>query len=252
MTHRDILIRYLNDYLRTADFRDYGPQGLQIEGRESIRRIVTGVSSNLQLIDAAIENDADLLLVHHGLFWEGDPVVLTGWRRRRIARVLQVDLNLAAYHLCLDAHEQVGNNAVAARALGLTAIRGWCTHRGQPIGMRGEWEEPLPWREAVDRINRLYQSDALLFPFGPDMVRRVGIVSGGAQREVFTAIDDELDLFITGEASEYVMSAAREGCIHFIGAGHHNTERLGVRALGEHVAQRFELEHRFIDIPNPV
>lgn len=251
MPTRDGILRYLHDYLRVSDYRDYGPQGLQVEGKPEVRKVVSGVSGGVALFEAAAEAGADLVIVHHGIFWDRESRVVKGGLKRRLELLLENQITLAAYHLCLDAHPEVGNNFLAAQGLGLENIRPWAEHNGRTIGYRGEWPGK-PVGEAVDEVNSLYGSDSLAFLFGPELVREVGIVSGGAQSDVRTAIEDGLDLFITGEVSEYVMSTAKEGGIHFLGAGHHNTERLGIRALGEHLAERFGVEHEFIDIPNPV
>jgi len=252
MVLRDELLAYLSSYLKVDDYRDYGPQGLQVEGRERVERIVTGVSANRDLIEAAINAGAEMILVHHGLFWDGDSPVLRGWRRNRIALLLRHEITLAGYHLCLDAHPDVGNNALAARELGLEHLTPWVKHQNQYIGWRGVWPEPLELEEAVARVNRLYGAQSLVLPGNRPAISHVGIVSGGAQREIFRAVEDGLDLFITGEASEFVMSAAREGGTHFIASGHHNTERIGIKALGEHLSREFDVAHEFIDIPNPV
>ncbi|HEU4754763.1 MAG TPA: Nif3-like dinuclear metal center hexameric protein, partial [Armatimonadota bacterium] len=234
------------------DFRDYGPQGLQVEGKAEVRKVVSGVSGSVALFEAAIAAEADFIIVHHGIFWERESRVVKGGLKRRLELLLQNGMTLAGYHLCLDAHPEVGNNILAARGLGLADIQPWADYNGRPIGFRGEWEPGKSPEEARRLVDALYGSQALAFLYGPDPIRTVGIISGGAQGEVRRAVEDGLDLFITGEASEFVMSVAREGGIHFLAAGHHNTERLGIRALGEHLAQRFGVEHQFIDIPNPV
>jgi dinuclear metal center YbgI/SA1388 family protein len=251
MANRDDLLRYLQGYLRVEDYRDYGPQGLQVEGRAEVRKVVSGVSGSVALFEAAAAAGADLILVHHGIFWDRESRVVKGGLKRRLELLLQHEMTLAAYHLCLDAHAEVGNNILAARGLGLTHIQPWAEYNGRTIGFRGEWDG-LPPDEAVRRVNALYGSQSLAFLSGPERIRRVGIISGGAQAEIRLAIEDGLDLYITGEVSEYVMTTAQEGGIHFLSAGHYNTERLGIRALGEHVAERFGVEHEFIDLPNPV
>lgn len=251
MAQRDDILRYLNDYLRVPAFRDYGPQGLQVEGKPEVHRVVSGVSGSVALFEAAVEAGADLVIVHHGIFWDRESRVVKGGLKRRLQLLLDHEITLAGYHLCLDAHPEVGNNALAARGLNLEDIQPWCEYNGQAIGFRGRWEGK-PVAEAVRLVNELYGSSAVEFLHGPDLVRTVGIVSGGAQGEIRAAIDLGLDLFITGEVSEFVMNTAREGGIHFLGAGHYNTETLGIRALGEHLAAQFGIEHRFIDIPNPV
>ncbi|MFN3653000.1 MAG: Nif3-like dinuclear metal center hexameric protein [Armatimonadota bacterium] len=249
---RDEILGYLHDYLRVGEFRDYGPQGLQVEGRAEVRSVVTGVSGSVALFEKAAEVGADMVLVHHGIFWDRDSRVVKGALKRRLELLLRHELTLAAYHLCLDAHPEVGNNALAARRLGLANIRPWGESGGKAIGFRGEWEPAKPIVDALDEINLLYRSQALTFRNGPRQVRSVGIVSGGAQSMLGDAVEAGLDMFITGEASEYVMNMSLENGIHFVGAGHYNTETLGIRAVGEHLAERFGLQHLFIDLPNPV
>lgn len=251
MASRDAILRSLHDLLQVGEWPDYGPQGLQVEGREEVATVVTGVSGNAALLEAAVEAGADMVLVHHGIFWDNESRVVKGGLKRRLELLLRNGITLAGYHLCLDAHAELGNNVLAARGLGLSAIQPWGLYRGRPIGFRGEWEGISP-AEAVERVDAFYGSRSLSFLYGPDLVRTVGIISGGAQGQVREAIEDGLDLFITGEASEFVQAAAREGGIHFLAAGHHNTERLGIRAVGEYVAERFGVRHLFIDIPNPV
>lgn len=248
---RNEILSYLHEYLRVGDFRDYGPQGLQVEGKPTVAKVVSGVSGCVPLFEAAVKAGADLVIVHHGIFWDRESRVVKGGLKRRLELLLDHDLTLAAYHLCLDAHPELGNNVLAARGLGLSNIRPWAEHGGRLLGFRGEWEGRTP-QEALRAVNEFYGSTGLSFLYGPESVRTVGIVSGGAQSDIRTAIEEGLDMFITGEVSEYVMNTAREDNIHFIAAGHHATERLGIRALGDHLASRFNLDHEFIDIPNPV
>lgn len=251
MPARDEILSYLREYLRVDEYRDYGPQGLQVEGKAEVRKIVTGVSGGVTLFEKAVAAGADMVLVHHGIFWENESRVVRGGMKRRLELLLQHEITLAGYHLCLDAHPEVGNNILACRGLGLHDVEPWLEYRGKTIGFRGEWDG-CPVDEAVGRVNTLYDTTALAFLYGPALVRRVGVVSGGAQGEVRAAIADGLDMFVTGEASEFVMNTAQEGGIHFLAAGHYATERLGIRALGEHVAARFGVAHEFVDVPNPV
>lgn len=248
---RDAVLQYLEEYLQVSAFPDYGPQGLQVEGSPEVRKLVTGVSACVELIERAVAAGAQMLLVHHGIFWDRDPRILRGPLKRRIELLLKHDLTLGAYHLCLDAHPELGNNILAARGLGLADPAPWAPVNGRLIGWRGCWDG-LPPEEALARICRLYGSDPLAFLDGPPRIREVGIISGGAQSEVRRAAEEGLDLFITGEASEYVMHAAREYGMHYVAAGHHATERLGIRALGEHLRNTLGVEHEFIDVPNPV
>ena len=249
---RDNILSHLHEYLRVADFRDYGPQGLQVEGRPDVRKVVSGVSGSVALFEQAAAAGADMVIVHHGIFWERESRVVKGGLKRRLELLLEHGMTLAGYHLCLDAHPELGNNILGVRGLQLENTAPWAEYQGRLIGFRGEWTVPITPQEAVERINRLYGSDSLTFLAGPGMVRTAGVITGGAQDQVGDAIEAGLDMFITGEASEFVMNRAREGGIHFVAAGHYNTERLGIRALGEYVAQRFGVAHEFIDIPNPV
>jgi dinuclear metal center YbgI/SA1388 family protein len=251
MVARDELIGYLDSYLKVREYRDYGPQGLQVEGRPEIRKVVTAVSSSLELFERAAAAGADLVMVHHGLLWDRDSRLVRGAFRERLAVLMRNEINLAGYHLCLDAHPEVGNNALAARSLGLTDIQPWCEEGGVTIGFRGRCE-PASAAEWLQRINTLYGSDSLAFLYGPEPVRSIGIISGGAQRQVHDALAEGLDMYVTGEVSEFVMHTAKEGGIHFVAAGHYNTERIGIRALGEHIASRYNIDVEFIDLPNPV
>jgi dinuclear metal center YbgI/SA1388 family protein len=245
------LVAYLDQYLDSRG-RDYGPNGLQVEGKAEIRKIVTGVSSCQQLFVRAREAGADAVLVHHGLFWEGMPRTLTGFQYRRVAELIRGEMSLIAYHLPLDRHPEVGNNAVACREIGLADLEPFGLHEGLPIGFKGRFSQPIPAAELVKRCGRVYGQEPLAFLEGPDPVSTLGIISGGAQSELYEAIADGLDAYITGEASEWVMNVAREAGIHYLAAGHYATERLGVRALGEHLQGRFGIEAEFIDVPNPV
>jgi dinuclear metal center YbgI/SA1388 family protein len=248
---RGALIAYLDQYLDSRG-RDYGPNGLQVEGKEEIRKVVTGVSSCQELFVRARQVGADAVLVHHGLFWEGMPRTLTGFQYRRVAELIRGEMNLIAYHLPLDRHTEVGNNAVAGREIGLADLEPFGLHDGLPIGFKGRFPEPISAAELVARCRRVYQQEPLVFLEGPDPVSTLGIISGGAQRELYDAIADDLDAYITGEVSEWVMNVARESKIHYLAAGHYATERLGIRALGEHLQERFGVEVEFIDVPNRV
>jgi dinuclear metal center YbgI/SA1388 family protein len=248
---RDALVSHLDEYLDSRG-RDYGPNGLQVEGREEIRKVVTGVSACRELFVRAREAGADAVLVHHGLFWEGMPRTLTGFQYRRVAELIQGEMSLIAYHLPLDRHAEVGNNALAGRRFELAGLEPFGLHEGLPIGFKGRFPSPIPAAELVERCRQVYSQEPLAFLSGPDPVRSLGIISGGAQRELYDAIADGLDAYITGEVSEWVMNVARETETHYLAAGHYATERLGVRALGEHLAERFGIEAEFIDVPNPV
>jgi dinuclear metal center YbgI/SA1388 family protein len=246
------LVRYLDAYLESVGVADYGPNGLQVEGAALVRRLVTGVSACRELFERARAARADALLVHHGLFWRGTPYPLVGLQYHRVAELVRGGLALLAYHLPLDRHGEVGNNAVAARRLGLHELAPFALHEGVAIGWQGRLLEAIPASELAARCGVLYEQPALLLGPSERLVRRVGIVSGGAQREFLQAIAEGLDAFITGEASEWVTNLARESGVAYIAAGHYATERIGVKALGDHLAERFGIAVEFIDVPNPV
>jgi dinuclear metal center YbgI/SA1388 family protein len=249
---RQDLVAYLDQYLDASHGRDYGPNGLQVEGRDEIRKVVTGVSSCHELFVRARQAGADAVLVHHGLFWDGMPRTLTGFQFRRVAELIRGEMSLIAYHLPLDRQAEIGNNALACRAFGLAGIEPFGLHEGLPIGFKGHFPEPIAATELVGRCRRVYGQVPLAFLSGSDPIRSLGIISGGAQQELYQAISEGLDAYITGEVSEWVMNVAREAGIHYLAAGHYATERLGIRALGEHLAEKFGIEAEFIDVPNPV
>ena len=246
------LVEYLDRLLAAGEGSDVCPNGLQVEGRPRVHRLVTGVSACHELFETARQREADAVLVHHGIFWRGDAQVLRGVQYRRVAELVRGEMSLLAYHLPLDRHPELGNNALAARALGLGELAPFGDLGDETWGFRGRFAEPVSMNRFVERCRELFGVEPLVFAHGPDPLRSAGIVSGGAQRALSQAIDAGIDLFLTGEASEWVMNLAREAGIHFIAAGHYATERLGVRALGEHLADRFGIRVEFIDIPNPV
>lgn len=252
MIERDELVRYLDRYLEAGKGGDYGPNGLQVEGRPEIHKLATGVSACEELFERAAAEGADAVLVHHGIFWRGLPSTLVGMRYRRVAALVRSGLSLIAYHLPLDRHPEVGNNALAARAFGLVDLQPFAEAEGMPVGFSGRFPEPLPAAELVARCRAIFEREPLVLGAGPDPVRTLGIVSGGAQSELWAAVEAGLDAYLTGEASEWVMNVARECGLHYLAAGHYATERLGIRALGDHVAERFGVEVQFIDVPNPV
>ena len=249
---RDRLVAYLDAYLEAKKGRDYGPNGLQVEGRREIRKIVTGVSGCIELFERAREAGADAVLVHHGILWDWMPRQLTGFHFRRVAELIRHDISLIGYHLPLDRNKEVGNNAVAARAFGLVDLEPFALHEGLPTGWKGRFPEAISSDELVERCRRIYGQEPLAFLEGPEPIPTLGIVSGGAQKELYAALEDGLAAYITGEVSEWVMNVAREAGIHYLAAGHYATERLGVIALGEHLREKFGVAVEFIDVPNPV
>jgi dinuclear metal center YbgI/SA1388 family protein len=247
MTRITSIINALDELLTPSAFQDLGPNGLQVPGPEEVSRVVTGVSAQRPLIERAVEEGAQLVLVHHGLFWSFNPLGLTPLLAERLRPLFKHDIALAAYHLPLDAHPEIGNNALLASALGAqehVAFAG--------IGRGATFGEPVPAAELVARVAAATGREPLVFDAGPPEVRRIAIVSGGAASRLGQAVAEGYDAFLTGEPKENVMADAREAGIHFIAAGHYATETFGVRRLGELLAEQFGIEHVWVDLPNPV
>ncbi|CAA0110178.1 GTP cyclohydrolase 1 type 2 [Halioglobus japonicus] len=248
------LCQYLDQCLQPQRFKDYCPNGLQVEGKARVVRLATGVTACQRLLDAAVEWGADALLVHHGYFWTGEAPQIVGMKRRRIATLLANELSLLAYHLPLDAHPLLGNNACLGKLLGFD-------HQDQAplqpdvadgLGNIADLAEPVPVRQVVAQLAQITGREPLHVGDPDKPVRRIAWCTGAAQGYIDTALLAGADLYITGEASEQTVHTAREEGIEFIAAGHHATERYGVQAVGEHLATQFSLQHRFIDIDNPV
>ncbi len=243
--------KYLNQFFKNDEFQDMCPNGLQVEGNENIHKIVIGVSASVELFEKAIEKKADTIIVHHGVIWNFERPLYKGGYKKRIQLLLENNINLLAYHLPLDAHPEIGNNIQIASKLGLEDTSPFGEYKGKIIGIRGS----LP---AVDsesfflRIKEKINIDTMFFPFGPEKINTVGIISGGAQNDVKQAVLDGLDFYLTGEVSEHILHYVKEEKIHFASCGHHATERFGIIALGEHLKNKFNLNVEYIDIPNPV
>lgn len=246
---REELNRYLDGVLDVSRFRDYCPNGLQVEGRAEIRRIVSGVTASFDLIQAALADKADAILVHHGYFWKGEDPCITGMRRARIAPLIEHGMNLFAYHLPLDAHAEFGNNAQLGRRLGLTETGRFAD---QDIGYCGSLEAPLQLRAFAAQVAQRLGRDPLVIGEAAREIRKLAWCTGAAQGFFEEAIKLGPDAYLSGEISEQQVHLARESGVAFIAAGHHATEKYGVQALGEHLAARFGIAHRFIDISNPV
>ena len=251
MTQRSELVNTLDELLQPARFKDYGPNGLQVEGRAQVQRLVSGVTASRALIEAAIAAGADTVLVHHGLFWRGYDGRVTGWMRQRLGLLLAHDINLLAYHLPLDAHAELGNNAQLGRVLGLVAD---ARFGDQELGFLGGRAGGGAFDDAAalgrDIAQALGRAVTVVDP-APRPVRRIAWCTGGAQGYFESAIQAGADAFITGEISEPQAHYARECGVAFIACGHHASERYGVQAVGAHVAARLGLAHQFIDIDNP-
>ncbi|WP_277052106.1 Nif3-like dinuclear metal center hexameric protein [Zestomonas thermotolerans] len=245
------LVEEADRYLEAARISDYCPNGLQVEGRPQVRRIVSGVTASQALLDAAVEADADVVLVHHGYFWKNENPCVTGMKQRRLRTLLTHDISLLAYHLPLDVHTEVGNNVQLARQLDIIVEGPLEPGNPRTVGLVGALAEPMSARDFARRVQDVLGREPLLVE-GRGLVQRIGWCTGGGQGYIDTAIAAGVDLYLTGEASEQTFHSARENGISFIAAGHHATERYGVQALGEYLARRFALEHLFIDCPNPI
>jgi dinuclear metal center YbgI/SA1388 family protein len=249
---RDELISFLDELLASPGRADYGPNGLQVPGAEEVELVVTGVSAHRELFEQAAAAGAQLVLCHHGIFWGESAGPVTEQLKARLKLLFDHDMSLAAYHLPLDAHPEVGNNALICAGLGLERETAFGEAKGAPIGWVGAAPEPLTVGALVERSTELFGSEPLVFDSGPAEIRRVGVVSGGGSSALGEAIALGLDAFVTGEPTEHVMADAREGGIHFLAVGHYASETLGVRRLGELLAEKFRVEHRFIEVPNPI
>ncbi|HYY75210.1 MAG TPA: Nif3-like dinuclear metal center hexameric protein [Gaiellaceae bacterium] len=248
MASRDDIIAWADEYLDVASYPDYGPVGLQVAGADEVRKIVCGVSASRELFERAAGAGAQLVLVHHGLFWDRDPRVVGPVLRERLRALFDADLTLAAYHLALDAHPEVGNNALLAGELGVQRERRFA----DGLGFGGRLAEALPVSELSARVQERLGQMPLVFSYGPELVERVAVCSGGAARYLADAAAESYDCFVTGEADEPTKHASKEAGVHFVAAGHYATETLGVRALAAKLAEELGLDWEFVDLPNPV
>lgn len=247
--HRDVLEKYLNELLDIHRFQDYCPNGLQVEGRHQVENIVSGVTASLDLLQAAIAAKADAILVHHGYFWRNEDSRIVGIKSRRIGLLMANQVNLFAYHLPLDSHPQFGNNTLLGKKLGFIETGRF---GGQDIMMHGELPKKMKLKELEERISRTLLRKPQVIGDENKIIHRIAWCTGGAQNYFDAVIPQNVDAYITGEISEHNVHLARETGIAFISAGHHATERYGVQALGDHIAQKFSLQHQFIDMDNPV
>lgn len=242
---------YINTELKAHKFRDYCPNGLQVEGKQEIQRIVSGVTASQQLIDAAVEQGADAVLVHHGYFWRNEPAQIRGMKKRRIATLLKHDINLFGYHLPLDAHPTLGNNAQLAQLLGFEAESLIDPTDPYSVGNIGKPTKPMTLDEMGALVADKLARQPLLVSGGDHVIKTVAWCTGGAQGYIDKLVGQGVDAYISGEISESTVHSARENGIHYVAAGHHATERYGAKALGEHLSETFSLEHVFIDSENP-
>ncbi|MFC1748340.1 Nif3-like dinuclear metal center hexameric protein [Pseudomonadota bacterium] len=246
------LVEYCDELLQTERFRDYAPNGLQIEGERKVSKIVTGVTASKALIDAAIEAEADVLMVHHGFFWKGESSCITGLKQKRIAAIIKNNISLVAYHLPLDAHEELGNNALLGRVLELQIDGRFGRENGDALAMYGELNQEMNADELALHIKNKMGRTPLHLKGASEKIKKIAWCSGAAQGYIEQAYELGVDAFISGEVSENTTHFAKESGVHYFAAGHHATERYGVKALGDHCANVFNVGHEFIDIDNPV
>jgi dinuclear metal center YbgI/SA1388 family protein len=248
----DGIIRFLDELLDPSAFDDYGPNGLQVPGAAEVSVVATGVSAHRELFEAAAQAGAHLVVCHHGLFWNSQPRAITRPLKARLEALFAADMSLAAYHLPLDAHPEVGNNALICRELGFERSESFGAHGGRDIGWVGRSADGIPLAELLERCRRAFGQDPFVWDAGPETVRSVGVLSGGGASSFAEAIALGLDAFLTGEPAEPAMADAREAGVHFIAAGHYATETFGVRRLGELLEEEFGVEHHFVEIRNPI
>ena len=240
-------MRYADELLQVERFPEFGRPGMQVLGAAEVSKIACGVSASLELFHAAAASGAQLVLVHHGIFWRNEPLWIDRRQRGRLEALFAADLTLVAYHLALDAHPELGNSARLAATIGVEREREF-----GGVGLGGRLAEPAGLDELVGRIRAAVEREPLVFAHGPDRIERVAISTGAAGFDLIAAAHEGYDLFLTGEAEEPNLHTARELGIHFIAAGHYATERLGVQALAAHLAERFALEWEYLELPNPV
>tara|TARA_R110001592_G_scaffold12749_6_gene60198 strand:+ start:16167 stop:16919 length:753 start_codon:yes stop_codon:yes gene_type:complete len=241
----------LNDILKPHLIKDFCPNGLQVEGKNEIKKIVTGVTASQALIEAAIEQQADAILVHHGFFWKGESQPITGMKKRRIGALLANDINLFGYHLPLDIHPIVGNNAQLAKLLDIEIETG-LEPTSNSVAMKGRLKTPLSGEDFADKIAKVLNRTPLTSLVRSAKIETIALCTGGGQGYIDLAAEQGIDAYLTGEASEQTIHSSREQNIDFFAAGHHATERYGVKALGELLAQEHGFDVTFIDIDNPV
>jgi len=252
MAQRDAIVRYLDETLEADQYRDHLPLGLQVPGAAEVTHVCTAVSASLDVFERAAADGAQMLIVHHGLFWDGSPRRIGMLERRRLETLFRHDLSLVAYHLPLDGHAELGNNAVLAGLLGLEDVQAFGDYRGRLLGRYGTLAEPQPSAQLAAGLGAALGSRPLVFSGGSEPVRRVGVISGAAAREIGAAAELGLDCFVTGEPEEDSPYLSAELGVTLIAAGHHATETVGVRAVGERLTEVFGVTTSFLGVENPV
>jgi len=244
---RDEIVAFASELLQVDRFHDYGPVGLQVEGASEVEKIVCGVSASRELFEAARERGAQMVLVHHGLFWTSEELLIDRRQKGRLKALFDADLSLVAFHLALDAHPEIGNSVLLARELGIEPERVF-----DEVGTGGRLKEPVSGEEFAARVEEKLGRKPLAFLYGPEPVKTAAIVTGGGGPSLLAAAREGYDLFLTGEPKEPSLHAARELGIHFLAAGHYATERLGIQALAAKIGERLGVNWEFVELPNPV
>ena len=246
------IIQWCDQTLKSTEFKDYAPNGLQIEGKTEVRKILAAVTASQDAIDAAIRENADLLLVHHGYFWKGEAYPITGMRGKRIKSLIQHDISLLAYHLPLDSHPSLGNNAAIADLLKLERIEALDPSERHPIGNIGYLNQPMPVEEFKTFVSEKLKFDVTHLPADKNMIEKVGFCTGGAQDFIVKAAEQGCDAYISGEVSERTFYEAKELGVHYFACGHHATERYGVQRLGQAISEQFDIEYVYFELNNPI
>jgi dinuclear metal center YbgI/SA1388 family protein len=245
MKSRDKIIEFLKIYLKADEFEDYCINGIQVEGKEEISKIVLGVSSSKRLFESAIELDADMILVHHGLFWKSDsPFKITGWMKERISLLIKNDINLAAFHLPLDAHPEIGNNKEICRILELDVIDKFS------VGFFAQTKKKIKFDKFENKVNKKIGTTAVSFPYSKKDVEKLLVISGGSGKYFEDAAKLGADTFITGNLDEHMIRIAEEIELNLLNIGHYNSEKYGIQALGKLIEKEFSVSTTFVDIPN--
>ena len=246
------IIQWCDQTLKSPEFKDYAPNGLQIEGKTEVHKILAAVTASQDAIDAAIRENADLLLVHHGYFWKGEAYPITGMRGKRIKSLIQHDISLLAYHLPLDSHPSLGNNVAIADLLKLERIEALDPSERHPIGNIGYLNQPMPVEEFKKFVSEKLKFDVTHLPADKNMIEKVGFCTGGAQDFIVKAAEQGCDAYISGEVSERTFYEAKELGVHYFACGHHATERYGVQRLGQAISEQFDIEYVYFELNNPI
>lgn len=248
---RDKIIKFINDYLKIKDFNDSSLNGLQVEGKSEIKKILFAVSYSKTIGDYAAKKQFDMIIVHHGILW-GKEQPITGIFKKRIDSLLKNDINLLAYHIPLDANSKIGNNISLIKLFPVKNIKPFGDYKGKKIGFKAVFKKPIELKEIIETIKKNISKNPLILNFGEKKINSLAVVSGGASSFFEQAINEKIDLYITGEPSEYVFELAKESKTNFIAAGHHKTEVFGIKNLQKLIQKKFKLESEFLDTENPI